>query len=230
MKKNWQIIVLGTVVCLFPFQASLADEFGKLENLLNKVDESKYFGEPKNTMQPPVTPVPQAFAPEQNSYMRPGMPYSSETISALQHSAVWKYMSNPAYAGAPAGQPGGNPFNLSPFGMLHYLWDDTNYVSAANPVTLYQTQSELQAAQHYSQLAQAASNRVRYARSPQERDQAAQQAQYYAKMAKQAAQSAQQVSQTGSLDPADVARAAAEQASAAANYANQASTYAGRGF
>ena len=157
--------------------------------------------------------------------MRPGMPYSNETIPALQNSVVWRNMANPGYSGPPAGQAGGNPFNLSPFGVLHYLWDDTTYVSSANPVTLYQTQNELQTAQQYSNMAQAAASRAKYASNAEERAQAVQQAQYYAGLAKQAAQTAQQVSQSGSLNPSDVAAAAEQQAQQAQNFANQA-----RGF
>lgn len=193
--------------------------------------QQQYSSAPRSySAPPPVTPTPQSFAP---SYMRPGMPYSAESIPALKNSIVWRMMHNPAaYGGAPAGQGpgGGNPFNLTPFGMLHYLWDDTTYVSAANPVTLYQTQSELQTAQQYSNMAQAAASRAKYARSPQERAEAAQQAQYYAEQAKQAAMQAQQVSQSGSLNPSDVAAAAVEQARAAQGAANQANNYAQRGF
>lgn len=212
-----------------------ADEFANLQKMLNTVDKPQDWR--KNTpgteryQAPPATPTPQAFAAPRNSYMRPGMPYSSESIKALQNSAVWRYMGNHAnYAGPMAGQPGGNPFNLSPFGMLHYMWDDTNYVSDANPVTLYQTQNELQTAQRYSQMAQAASARARYARNPQERAEAAQQAQYYANQARQAAQQAQEVSQSGSLNPAEVAQAALQQANAAQSFASQATNYAHRGF
>jgi hypothetical protein len=213
-------------------------EFNKLNNILNRVDQrwpstaGSQYSVPRS-MPPPATPTPQAFSPTYSNYMRPGMPYSSESIPALQHSAVWRMLGNAmggASGGAMAGQPGGNPFNLSPFGMLHYLWDDTTYVSAANPVTLYQTQNELQSAQHYSQMAQAASSRVRYARNPQEREEAARQAQYYANMAKQAAQQAQEVSESGSLNPAEVAQAAMQQAQSAEQSASQANRYAYRGF
>lgn len=236
---------LSVIACLvFHCSSASAGEYNKLENELNQVDQPRdwrnvpvegaqtqpnYMPGPPAAL-PPVSPTPQSFAPAYNSYMRPGMPYSSEQIPALQNSTVWRTMSNPAYAGPMAGQAGGNPFNLSPFGILHYLWDDTTYVSAANPVTLYQTQNELQTAQQYSRMAQAAANRARYAPNPQERAQAAQQAQYYAGIAKQAAQQAQQVSQSGSLNPADVAAAAAEQAQSAQTYANQATNYAQRGF
>ena len=225
-----------------------ADEYSNLNNIMNQVDKPQDWSHANPGTSyyqaPPTTPTPQAFArptynsyarpayngPAYNSYMRPGMPYSSASISALQHSPIWKYMAKPAYAGPMAGQPGGNPFNLSPFGMLHYMWDDTNYVSDANPVTLYQTQSELQSAQQFSQMAQAASTRARYARNPQERAEAAQQAQYYANQAKMAAQQAQQVSESGSLNPAEVAQAAVQQAQSAQNFASQANNYAQRGW
>lgn len=223
-KKRRSIAAFSTIICLFSIAEAQADEFNNLQKILNKADQ------PQNWTAPPATPTPQAFAPLQNNYMRQGMPYSSESINALKHSAIWRYMKNPAYAGAPAGQPGGNPFNLSPFGMLHYMWDDTNYVSDANPVTLYQTQNELQTAEQYSQMAQAAASRARYARNPEEREEAARQSQYYAGLAKQAAHEAKEVSQSGSLNPAEVAQAAVEQAKAAQASANQASRYSQRGF
>lgn len=237
------------LVCLVSFAIlsiapALADEYRNLQSELNNIDQPQDWRNvpvqgaqeqmpqqmPQQAPLPPVTPTPQSFAPAYNSYMRPGMPYSSEQIPALRNSSVWRTMSNPSYAGPMAGQPGGNPFNLSPFGILHYLWDDTTYVSAANPVTLYQTQNELQTAQQYSQMARSAASRARYAPTPEERAQAAQQASYYAGLAKQAAQQAQAVSQAGSLNPSDVAAAAAQQAQAAQGFANQANNYAQRGF
>lgn len=253
-------LVCFVLLSQFLGQCASADEYNKLQSELNQADQARDWSNSRDYTQyqapqestgqswpdtqqqysapaqrsysapPPVTPTPQSFAP---SYMRPGMPYSAESIPALKNSIVWRMMHNPAaYGGAPAGQGpgGGNPFNLTPFGMLHYLWDDTTYVSAANPVTLYQTQSELQTAQQYSNMAQAAASRAKYARSPQERAEAAQQAQYYAEQAKQAAMQAQQVSQSGSLNPSDVAAAAVEQARAAQGAANQANNYAQRGF
>lgn len=247
MKLEEQIVALVLAAICFSFAAPANSqqqeqqqqaEFNKLNNILNRVDKrwpaSQSAGPsyaPQGGMPSPATPTPQAFSPTYSNYMRPGMPYSAESIPALQHSAVWKMLGNRmAAAGPMAGQAGGNPFNLSPFGMLHYLWDDTTYVSAANPVTLYQTQNELQTAEHYSQMAQAASSRVRYARNPEEKAEAAQQAQYYANMAKQAAQQAQEVSESGSLNPADVAQAAMQQANAAQQSASQANRYAYRGF
>lgn len=253
MKTRHFTAALSVIICLvFSLieRNAVAGEYNNLENELNKIDQPKDWqnvdtsGEanltsrPANsgwqsqtTPLPPATPTPQSFAPSYNSYMRPGMPYSREQIPALQNSTVWRSMTNPAaYAGPMAGQAGGNPFNLSPFGILHYLWDDTTYVSAANPVTLYQTQNELQTAQQYSRMAQAAASRARYAPTPQERSQAAQQSQYYAGLARQAAQQAQQVSQAGSLNPSDVAAAAAQQAQDAQSYATQATNYAQRGF
>lgn len=257
MKTRHVLAALGVAICLvFLLTSQLlpasADEYNKLENEMNNIDQPQDWrnvpvsGEqpsspamgrsatpvwrPEASPLPPATPTPQTFSPQYNSYMRPGMPYSNEQIPALQNSTIWRTMGNPSNAGPMAGQPGGNPFNLSPFGILHYLWDDTTYVSSANPVTLYQTQNELQTAQQYSQMAQAAANRAKYAPSPQERAQAAQQAQYYAGIAKQAAQQAQQVSQSGSLNPSDVAAAAAAQAQSAQGFANQASGYAQRGY
>lgn len=240
--KRQSVFLLSSALCLFSFaHSSRADEYANLQKILNKVDQPQDWThsnsnsfQPRqvgNYQAPPVTPTPQAFSPpSRNSYVRPGMPYSTAAIKAFQNSPVWKYMSHASSAGPMAGQPGGNPFNLSPFGMLHYMWDDTTYVSDANPVTLYQTQNELQTAQQDSQMAQAASSRARYARNPQEREEAAQQARYYAGLAKQAAQQAQQVSESGSLNPAEVAQAAAAQANAAQNYATQASNYSSRGY
>lgn len=218
-------------------QLCRADEFSKLENLLNKEDQPQDWRGGNSASYhppPPVTPTPQAFNPTRNSYLRQGMPYSSESISALQHSAIWKYMSHPSFAGmnAAASEPASaaNPFNLSPFGMLHYMWDDTTYVSAANPVTLYQAQTQLQAAQHYSRMAQAASRRVRYAANAEQKAEAVQQARYYAGLAQQAAQQAKMESESGSLNPAEVAKAAGQEAMQAQNYARQASSYAAKGY
>lgn len=249
MKIEMQIVALISAAICFSFASiSMAQpqqerqaEFKKLNGILNKVNQhwpsspaGFQYGSASPGMTPPATLTPQAFSPTYSNYMRPGMPYAAESIPALQNSAVWRMLANrmasAGGAGAMAGRPGGNPFNLSPFGMLHYLWDDTSYVSEANPVTLYQTQNELQSAEHYSQMAQAASARVRYARNAQEKQEAARQAQYYAKMAKQAAQQAQEVSESGSLNPAEVAQAAAQQASAAEQSASQANRYAYRGF
>lgn len=229
-------IVLSTGICLFYFvQTVSADEWKNLQNLLNKEDQAKDWKSGKNSSQPaynsaPVMPTPQAFSPVHNSYMQGGMPYASESIPALRNSAVWRYMGHNVAAGAPASAVGGNPFNLSPFGMLHYLWDDTTYVSSANPVTLYQSQNDLQTAQRYSQMAQSAAMRAKYAGSQAERAEAARQAQYYAGMAKQAAQSAQEVAEAGSLNPAEVAQAAMQQANQAQSYARSAQNLTRRGF
>lgn len=184
-----------------------------------------------NYQAPPAGPVLPAFRslsvpPPPMCQQRGGPPvnYSSPLMNALSHSALWRNLAT-GYGGAGPGLPGGNPFNLSPFGMLHYMLDDTTYVSDANPVTLYEVQNDLATARQQSALAQAAAQRARYAATPEQRQQAAQQAQYYASVAKAAAQRAKMQSQMGSLNPTDVANATAEQAEAAANFANQASSY-----
>lgn len=220
-------MLISSLALCFPL-ACFADEYSNLNRMLNKVDQNSNWtrGRSNYYTAPPVTPTPQAFS---NSYTQYGMPYANASIAALRNSTLWRNLTHAGNAGM-ATQSGGNPFNLSPFGMLHYMWDDTNYVSAANPMTLYQTQSELQNAQHYSQMAQAAAARAKYSRNAQEREEAAQKARYYAGLAQQAARQAQEVSQSGSLNPADVAQAALEQANSAQNYASQASNYARRGF
>ena len=221
------MLSLSLALC-FPFSC-IADEYSNLQKMLNHVDQKSNWtrGRSNYYTAPPVTPTPQAFA---HSYTQYGMPYANSSIAALRNSTLWRNLTHSQPAGGMATQAGGNPFNLSPFGMLHYMWDDTNYVSNANPMTLYQTQSDLQNAQHYSQMAQAAAARARYARNTQEREEAAQKSRYYAGLAQQAARQAQEVSQAGSLNPAEVAQAALEQANSASSYANQASNYAHRGF
>lgn len=119
---------------------------------------------------------------------------------------------------------GSNPFNLSPFGMLHYMWDDTTYTSPTNPVALYQVQNDLQIAKQQSQLAQSAAARAKYLTNPAQRAEAAKQAQYYAQQAQLAAQRARNESEAGSLDPAQLATAAGNDANAAAEAANQAAS------
>lgn len=121
---------------------------------------------------------------------------------------------------------GSNPFNLSPFGMLHYMWDDTTYTSPTNPVALYQVQNDLQIAKQQSQLAQSAAVRAKYLTDPAQRAQAAKQAQYYAQQAQMAAQRARNESEAGSLDPAQLATAAGNDANVAAEAANQAASMA----
>lgn len=123
-----------------------------------------------------------------------------------------------------AAAPQNNPFDLSPFGVLHYLWDPTTYTSSSNPVSLVEVRNDLQVAQQQSALAESAAQRSKYASTPQERQEAAQQARYYAQAAKQAAQRAQEVAQSGSSNPADVAALASEEADRAVSAARQANS------
>ncbi|MBY0546934.1 MAG: hypothetical protein K2W95_06555 [Candidatus Obscuribacterales bacterium] len=184
-----------------------------------------------NYQAPPPGPILPAFRSLSSapvSFQSRGPVNYDSPLNALSHSVLWRNLANSGYGGAGPGLPGGNPFNLSPFGMLHYMLDDTTYVSDANPVTLYEVQNDLATARQQSALAQAAAQRARYASTPEEREQAAQQARYYAGVARVAAQRAKSQSQMGSLNPADVAAAAAEQAEDAANFANQASSYTRR--
>jgi hypothetical protein len=126
-------------------------------------------------------------------------------------------------SGVQAGtQAAGNPFNLSPFGVLHYLWDPTVYTSSSNPVSLVEVRSQLQIAQQQSALAQAAAARSKYANTPAERQQAAALAQQYAALARQAAQRAQSIAEAGSSNPADVAALASDEAGKASAAAHQA--------
>lgn len=136
----------------------------------------------------------------------------------------------PTGANVPVEQGGSNPFNLSPFGMLHYMWDDTTYTSPTNPVALYQVQSDLQIAKQQSQLAQSAAARAKYATDPKARQTAAQQAQYYARQSQLAAERARSESEAGSLDPAQLATSAANDANEAYAAAKKANTYASGSF
>jgi hypothetical protein len=149
-------------------------------------------------------------------------PPSNEQISRAVN--VWQNM---MHSGAPSAEQGGsNPFNLNPFGILHYLWDDTTYVSQSNPVALYGVQNDLQQVQQFSTMAQSAAKRARYAADAQERQQANAQARYYAQQAQLIARRAQQTAAAGSLDPASVAAMAAQEA----NNASQAVSGSGSGF
>jgi hypothetical protein len=149
-------------------------------------------------------------------------PPSSQQISRAVN--VWQNM---VHSGAPSVEQGGsNPFNLNPFGILHYLWDDTTYVSQSNPVALYGVQNDLQRVQQFSTMAQSAAKRARYAADPQERQQANAQAHYYAQQAQLIASHAQQTAAAGSLDPASVAAMAAQEA----NNASQAVKRSTPGF
>lgn len=214
---------------------ALAQNQEDLNSILNQVDAPKYWrnSPPPDGEAPGYSPPPYPSYPY-NKIFSPSRPsrassYAMSAIPALNNSSLWRNISRSAMAGAGA-NASTNPFNLSPFGMLHYMWDDTQYVSNANPVTLYQVQNELQQATQYSQMAGSAASRAKYAGSPEERSQAAQQALYYASLAKQAAAKAKQISQSGSLNPSQVADAVADQAEAASSYAHQANRYANNGF
>lgn len=188
-----------------------------------------------------VSPLMRVFS---NLSQRPGgygggmpaagsMPNSGGMIAPSAVSGTYSLAPNRVPncgSNVPVEEGGSNPFNLSPFGMLHYMWDDTTYTSPTNPVALYQVQNDLQVAKQQSQLAQSAAARAKYAGTAQERQQAAQQAHYYAQQAQIAAQRARNESLAGSLDPAQLANAAGNEAQQAAAAANKAASFAAGGY
>lgn len=188
----------------------------------------------------PVSPLMRMFSnmsqPPRSGggYPAPGtVPYSGGMIAPSAVSGTYSSTPNMVPNGGPnvpVEEGGSNPFNLSPFGMLHYMWDDTTYTSPTNPVALYQVQNDLQIAKQQSQLAQSAAARAKYATTAAQRQQAAQQAHYYAQQAQIAAQRARNESQAGSLDPAQLANAAGNEAQQAADAANKAASLASGGY
>lgn len=182
----------------------------------------------------PVSPITNSFA----NLLHPpggmpgyggGMPAPS-AVSGTYAPGSTPYMAAGAGPNVPVEQGGSNPFNLSPFGMLHYMWDDTTYTSPTNPVALYQVQNDLQIAKQQSQLAQSAAARAKYLTDPAARRQASQQAQYYAQQAQLAAERARSESEAGSLDPAQLATAASSEADQAAAAAKNAASFAAGGY
>jgi len=183
-----------------------------------------------------ATPVPEpGFSRSMSSAAQLG--------NMLKNSPMWRASSrNPASAPSyqatnqgwaqnafvPQGwNQGPNPFNLTPFQALHYMWDPTTYTSSSNPLTLTEVRNEMQQAEQYSQLAQSAAARAKYASTPAEKQAAASQAQQYAAMAQQAANQAQQISEGGSSSPAEVAALAQQSAAQAQAMAAQAAANAG---
>lgn len=159
----------------------------------------------------------------------------SAVSNLLTHVPPWAALNTPTMTGfqpdtADAAKPAKpiipNPFNLSPFQMLHYMWDDTTYTSDANPVSLFEVRNSLQVAQQDAQLAQSAATRARFATNPQEKEQAVQQAQYYADQARTAARQANADAQGGSLNPNEVASAAVNEADLAQQAATSATSNA----
>lgn len=122
-----------------------------------------------------------------------------------------------------------NPFNLSPFGMLHYMWDDRTYVSSTNPIDQYEVRDNLQMAQQEAALAEVASKRARYSSDPEYRRDAAAQAKAYADAARMATSRAYSDMGEGSLDAPGVASMVRDQATRAQDYANRAAAMANGG-
>jgi hypothetical protein len=199
------------------------DNYGyrNLEGLLNQADKPSAWKQTFKTL------APYHHVPEQNSrayyaFQHPGAqertfhsfnPWGAQPASSGAASA---------YHCAPATGSGEvNPFNLSPFEVLHYLWDPTTYTSNSNPVTLTEVRDQLQIAQHYSALAQSAARRAKYACDPESRQTSAREAQAYAQQAQAAADRARELSESGSSNPAEVAALAGQEAQQARRAASQ---------
>lgn len=223
-------------LCLVSVAQMLANPAGgsqrqaKLEKLLDQYDT------PGSWQNVPVSGVQPAQAPASKPpWSRLG---AAQLGSMLRNSSIWRAVTPPPGSTMPqqgwiaspyvpqgtyAGQ---NPFNLSPFGILHYLWDDTTYVSSSDPVSLTEVRTDLQQAQQYSAMAESAAKRARYASDPQERQAAAAEAQQYANMAKAAADRANTIAEGSSSNPADVAALAQQVAAQAQAQASRASATA----
>ena len=209
-----------------------------LEKLMNQYDSPQSWKNVPAQMAPAAAPTAPAQRP-QAPWMR-AAPRMAQFASSLRNSPIWRAATS---ANACTGMPaqgwaassavpegiyaGQNPFNLSPFGVLHYLWDPTTYTSSSDPVSLTEVRSDLQQAQQYSVLAESAAKRAKYATDPQERQSAAAQAQQYANMSRAAADRANAVAEGGSSNPADVAALAQQVAAQAQAQASQASLSAG---
>ncbi|HEY9867980.1 MAG TPA: hypothetical protein V6D08_02130 [Candidatus Obscuribacterales bacterium] len=204
----------------------------KLEKLMDQYDT------PGSWQNVPVSGAQPAQAPAQQQPWSRSMASAAQLGSMLGNSSIWRAATPPPGATMPqqgwtaspyvpqgtyAGQ---NPFNLSPFGILHYLWDDTTYVSSSDPVSLTEVRTDLQQAQQYSAMAESAAKRAKYAADPQERQAAAAEAQQYANMAKAAADRANAIAEGSSSNPADVAALAQQVAAQAQAQASRASATA----
>lgn len=212
--------------------ASPSYSYKSLEKVLNQMDRPSAWHAEYKQMAPPASAIPGPQGEARYSYRSPNsidrtfhtfFPWRGATGAPLPAPAAYGNYAVSGSAGVSgAAAPGGNPFGLSPFGILHYLWDPTVYTSSANPVSLVEVRSDMQVAQQQSALAQSAARRAKYAATAAERQQAAEQARQYAQAARAAAQRAQMVAQAGSSNPADVAALAEEQANQAETAARQA--------
>jgi len=231
-------VLCGTALCLpCPAQMPSSQTEANLDKLMNQYDT------PQSWKNVPAQMAPAAQQPAQPQVQEPPWartpPSMTQFTSALSNSPIWRAATPAnAHSGMPAQgwaatsavpqgiYSGQNPFNLSPFGVLHYLWDDTTYTSSSDPVSLTEVRSDLQQAQQYSSMAESAATRAKYATNPQERQEAATQAQQYANMARAAANRANAVAEGGSSNPADVAALAQQVAAQAQAQASQASANA----
>lgn len=239
MHRLREIFVASTLLLLSCGQAGQAESplppaEQKLESMLNRIDSPRSWQNVPVSGEPALSPP---FARSTASAAALGQMLSSSTLwrsaagqaNPPQPSYPSQGLTNSAFV--PQGWASGpNPFNLSPFGMLHYMWDDTTYVSASNPLTVTQTRSELMQSQHYAQLADSAAERARYAATAAEKREAAAQAQQYADLARQAAQQAQAYAEGGSANPSEIAALASQQAAQAQATAAKAAASAGGGW
>jgi hypothetical protein len=207
--------------------------FKNLEKALNQMDQSSDWKQTYRQIAPSPKTIQGPGGEARYAFSSPStQDRSFHTFFPWRNSAAGPETAAPDSGYAVSGSAGttgvatpqSNPFDLSPFGVLHYLWDPTTYTSSSNPVSLVEVRNDLQVAQQQSAMAESAAKRAKYASTPQERQAAAQQARYYAQAAQQAAQRAQAVAQGGSSNPSDVAALASEEADRAVNAARQASS------
>jgi hypothetical protein len=196
MSRRVGKLVAISLVCCGAAQAAGTSTQSNLQKLLNQVDTSSAWSR---------TPVAQP-SPAQQEQRAINTPIANFLPTGVGSS----------------GQP--NPFNLSPFGMLHYMWDDTTYVSSTNPVNQYEVRDDLQIAQQDANLAESAERRAKYASDPVDRKAAAEEAQQYAAQAKAAYQRAQQAGGSGSYDPGSFLGQARDEVDRAQSAADRAQT------
>jgi len=208
--------------------------FKNLEKVLNQqVDQPSDWRQEYRQIAPPARTIPGPQGESRYSFKNPNVvdrsfhtffPWRGSQASPPSDPGYQGYAVSGSAGTSGAATPQSNPFNLSPFGILHYLWDPTTYTSSSNPVSLVEVRSDLQVAQQQSALAESAARRAKYASNPQERQEAAAQAKAYAVAARAAAQRAQEVAQAGSSNPAEVAALATQEADRAVSAARQATT------
>jgi hypothetical protein len=226
-------LCLVSVAALPANPAADAQTEAKLEKLMDQYDT------PGSWQNAPVSGAQPAQAPPQQQPWSRSMASAAQLGSMLRNSSIWRAATPPPGSSMPAqgwsASPyvpqgtyaGQNPFsNLSPFGILHYLWDDTTYVSSSDPVSLTEVRTDLQQAQQYSAMAESAAKRAKFSSNPQERQEAAAEAQQYANMAKAAADRANTIAEGSSSNPADVAALAQQVAAQAQAQASRASATA----